>query len=329
MFLFLSRVNHVKIAIFNVITVMESSSAQSTYFIPKQECQPASSNMASSSKRQTRSNLIKQQAVKIKLETDVNELLEEKVKVKKARKKVVVSMEDNVTKEPIMPENWETVLKNIQIMRAKKDAPVDLMGAEKCADAENSQEVLRFQVLVSLMLSSQTKDQITFAAMEKLRKHGLSVENIINTDEEVIAKLIHPVGFWKKKASYIKKTATILAEHYNSDIPETVEELCKLPGVGQKMAVLTVNIGWDKTVGIGVDTHVHRIANRLGWTRQPTKTPESTQKELEDWLPRSLWNEVNVLLVGFGQQHCTPVKPHCSTCLNRDLCPVGKSHVNR
>lgn len=155
----------------------------------------------------------------------------------------------------------------------------------------------------------------------------------------------------QKKASYIKKTAAILAEHYNSDIPETVEELCKLPGVGQKMAVLTVNIGWDKTVGIGtwwwpwyatqslianilfsflgVDTHVHRIANRLGWTRQPTKTPESTQKELEDWLPRSLWNEVNVLLVGFGQQHCTPVKPHCGTCLNRDLCPVGKSHVNR
>ena len=80
---------------------------------------------------------------------------------------------------------------------------------------------------------------------------------------------------------------------------------------------------------VGVDTHVHRIANRLGWTRRQSKTPEHTQKELEDWLPRSLWDEVNVLLVGFGQQRCTPVKPQCGGCLNKDLCPVGKSHVNR
>ena len=80
---------------------------------------------------------------------------------------------------------------------------------------------------------------------------------------------------------------------------------------------------------VGVDTHVHRIANRLGWTRQPTKTPEDTQKDLEDWLPRPLWDEVNVLLVGFGQQHCTPIKPQCSTCLNKNLCPVGRSLVEK
>lgn len=120
------------------------SSAKSPYITSKQEYQPASSNTSSPSKRQTRSNLIRQQALKLKLETGVNELLEEKVKIKKARKRVVVSSEENVTKEPFMPENWETVLKNIQIMRAKRDAPVDLMGAEQCADTESSLEVRFF-----------------------------------------------------------------------------------------------------------------------------------------------------------------------------------------
>lgn len=150
---------------------------------------------------------------------------------------------------------------------------------------------------------------------------------------------------FQRKASYIQRTASILKEKYNGDIPKTVPELCQLPGVGQKMAVLCVNIAWENVVGIGkqaqpwdccwitypliqagVDTHVHRIANRLGWTRPPgTKTPEATQKELEDWLPPHLWGEVNVLLVGFGQQICTPLRPQCGTCLNRDICPVGKT----
>ena len=114
-----------------------------------------------------------------------------------------------------------------------------------------------------------------------------------------------------------------MAEKYNNDIPDTVEELCKLPGVGPKMATLCVNIGWNNIIGIGtvpfstatklkvllklnlvyflgVDTHVHRIANWLGWTRIPTKLPEATQKALEEWVPRSLWGEMNHLLVGFG-----------------------------
>jgi len=75
----------------------------------------------------------------------------------------------------------------------------------------------------------------------------------------------------------------------------------------------------------GVDTHVHRITNRLGWTLKATKTPEKTREALEDWFPRPLWSELNVLLVGFGQQQCTPVKPKCSTCLNQNLCPFGKT----
>jgi len=117
----------------------------------------------------------------------------------------------------------------------------------------------------------------------------------------------------------------MLAQQYNEDIPRSVKELCQLPGVGEKVAVLTVNHAWEDAIGIGVDTHVHRITNRLGWTFKGTKTPEKTRQVLEGWLPHSLWSELNMLLVGFGQQQCTPVKPKCSTCLNRQLCPSSKT----
>ena len=89
----------------------------------------------------------------------------------------------------------------------------------------------------------------------------------------------------KRKAQYLKKTAQILKDKYGGDIPNSVKELCDLPGVGPKMAYLTMTAAWNKCVGIGVDTHVHRISNRLGWTRRTTKEPEQTRKELEDWLP--------------------------------------------
>ncbi|KAK7068350.1 Endonuclease III-like protein 1 [Halocaridina rubra] len=221
------------------------------------------------------------------------------------------------------PPNWQEVLENIRMMRSMRDAPVDQMGAEKCPDKESCPEVYRFQVLISLMLSSQTKDQITHAAMTKLRAHGLTVQNILDTSDEVFGQLIYPVGFWKKKITYIKKTCTILKEQYNSDIPPTLQEMCKLPGVGPKMAHLCMDIAWGKLTGVGVDTHVHRISNRLGWTGRTTKTPENTRKALEAWMPESIWSETNLLMVGFGQQICLPVGPLCHQCLNNKLCPYG------
>merc|ERR1711981_824289 len=117
--------------------------------------------------------------------------------------------------------------------------------------------------------------------MTRLKQNGLTVDNFINTDDEILGKLIYPVGFWKKPT------------------------------------------------GIGVDTHVHRITNRLKWVSGPkssnTKTPEETRKLLESWLPVSKWIEINWLFVGFGQQICRPVNPKCNECLNRDLCPVRKA----
>lgn len=222
------------------------------------------------------------------------------------------------------PTNWREQLANIREMRKSRDAPVDSQGCEKTADADESPETVRYQVLISLMLSSQTKDQVTFAAMEKLKAYGLTIENILKTPSSKIGELIYPVGFWKKKADYMKETTQICAEKYNGDIPPTVEELVKLPGVGPKMAHITMNVAWGKVTGIGVDTHVHRISNRLGWVKKPTKLPEDTRIAVESWLPREEWDEINLLLVGFGQQTCLPVGPQCETCLNCKICPEGR-----
>ncbi|MCI4393949.1 hypothetical protein PGIGA_G00163360 [Pangasianodon gigas] len=226
-----------------------------------------------------------------------------------------------VKKERWEPPDWRRQLSFIREMRSERDAPVDQMGAEKCYDPQAPPKVMRYQVLVSLMLSSQTKDQVTAAAMERLRAHDLSVTSILKMDEDKLGKLIYPVGFWKTKAKYLKQATEMIHREFGGDIPDTLEGLVCLPGVGPKMAHLAMAIAWNRVSGIGVDTHVHRISNRLGWTRATTKNPEETRRALEEWLPRDLWSEINWLLVGFGQQVCLPISPLCATCLNQDTCP--------
>ncbi|XP_061686650.1 endonuclease III-like protein 1 [Syngnathoides biaculeatus] len=219
------------------------------------------------------------------------------------------------------PPDWKKQLGHIREMRRSRDAPVDNMGAEKCYDADAPANVRRFQVLVSLMLSSQTKDQVTSAAMQKLKAHGCTAEKLLSTDDEMLGKLIYPVGFWRSKVKFLKMTAAMLVKDYGGDIPDSVEALVRLPGVGPKMAHLAMDIAWNQVSGIGVDTHVHRISNRLGWLMKRTKNPEATRKALQEWLPRDLWSEINWLLVGFGQQVCLPTNPLCSLCLNQHVCP--------
>ncbi|XP_030750493.1 endonuclease III-like protein 1 [Sitophilus oryzae] len=222
------------------------------------------------------------------------------------------------------PPHWEVILENLKEMRKDFDAPVDsFVDSKKCPDEKP--EVVRYQTLLSLMLSSQTKDPVTEAAMARLKDHGCTVENILNTSDEDLGKLIIPVSFWKTKVKYIKNTTEMLKQKYNGDIPKTAEELCKLSGVGPKMAHLCMKEAWGEITGIGVDTHVHRISNRLGWVN--TKTPEETRKALESWLPFDLWWEANLLLVGFGQQRCQSLRPQCHTCLNKNLCPYGMKYI--
>ncbi|GIY04535.1 hypothetical protein CEXT_583291 [Caerostris extrusa] len=223
------------------------------------------------------------------------------------------------------PENWREVLDNILKMRKQHVAPVDSLGCEECPEKDAQPEVFRYQTLISVMLSSQTKDEVTHAATQRLIAHGLTIDSILATPDERIGQLIYPAGFWKTKVKFIKNTTQILKDQYSGDIPRNFRELCMLPGVGPKMAHIVMSVAWDDTVGIAVDTHVHRISNRLGWVPKPTKEPEETRSALEKWLPKDEWKAINVTLVGFGQTICRPVGPNCEKCFNSNLCPFGRS----
>uniref|UniRef100_A0A8C6CRN7 DNA-(apurinic or apyrimidinic site) lyase n=1 Tax=Moschus moschiferus TaxID=68415 RepID=A0A8C6CRN7_MOSMO len=149
------------------------------------------------------------------------------------------------------PQDWRQQLDNIRTMRSRKDAPVDQLGAEHCFDPSASPKVRRYQVLLSLMLSSQTKDQVTAGAMQRLRARGLTVDSILQTDDSTLGALIYPVGFWRSKVKYIKQTSAILQQRYGGDIPTSVAELVALPGVGPKMAHLAMAVAWGAVSGIG------------------------------------------------------------------------------
>ncbi|KXN84574.1 hypothetical protein AN958_12322 [Leucoagaricus sp. SymC.cos] len=226
----------------------------------------------------------------------------------------------------LAPDNWKVVYDTIKVMRSRITAPADIMGCEQSKYKESDPKNRRFTTLVYLILSSQTKDEVTDAAVTKLRNAiggTLSVKAILSVDESVIAESINKVGFWRRKAGYIKQAAQRLRDDFDSDVPKTMDDLCSLSGVGPKMAILVLHVAWDINQGIGVDSHVHRITNRLGWHSKPTKDAEETRLNLQSWLPSELHREINLMLVGFGQIICTPTKPQCDACelSTKGLCP--------
>lgn len=223
------------------------------------------------------------------------------------------------------PANWAEIYDSVKEMRKTAIAPVDTMGCETLAEEHLTARDKRFQTLIALMLSSQTKDTTNAIAMRRLQTElphpGLTLENILAVDPVKLNELIYVVGFHNNKTRYIKATAPILRDQYGGDIPSTVEGLMSLPGVGPKMAYLCMSAAWGETVGIGVDVHVHRITNLWGWHK--TKAPEETRLMLEAWLPREKWHEINHLLVGFGQTICLPMGRKCGECQlsEKGLCP--------
>lgn len=181
-----------------------------------------------------------------------------------------------------------------------------------------------FHILVSTMISLRTKDEVTSAASKRLLTRAPDPKKLAKLSEAEIAKLIYPSGFYNTKAKNLKSTAKTLVSHYDGRVPESMEKLLELPGVGRKTANLVRNLGYGLD-GICVDTHVHRIANRLGWVQ--TTTPEQTESALEKVLPQKYWIQINELLVRFGQTLCNPVSPICSRCPIHEHCPrIG---VNR
>lgn len=174
-----------------------------------------------------------------------------------------------------------------------------------------------FELLISTILSARTKDDVTYKAARKLFEKANTPVKIMRLSEQQIIELIYPVGFYKTKAKNIKKTSAIIHEKYNDRVPDKLEELLKLPGVGRKTANLVIAVAFKKD-GLCVDTHVHRISNRLGIIK--TRNPEETEMKLREILPKKYWEIYNRLLVSFGQNICKPISPFCNICPISSYC---------
>ncbi len=182
-----------------------------------------------------------------------------------------------------------------------------------------------FEILISTLLSLRTKDAVTGQAAARLLAVAATPGTMIALDEARLRELIYPVGFYATKARRILAISRILLEKFDGRVPDTIEALTQLPGVGRKTANLVLVEGFGKEA-ICVDTHVHRISNRIGYVR--TKSPDKTEAALRRKLPRRHWVRYNEILVAFGQTICRPVSPLCSQCPAAALCPsigVAKS----
>lgn len=175
-----------------------------------------------------------------------------------------------------------------------------------------------YRVLVSTLISLRTKDEVTLEASKRLFRIAPDIKSLSQMQPEQIAELIKPAGFYKRKGEQIKKVATIIVNDFNGIVPDDMDTLLSLPGVGIKTASLVLNLGYGIDA-VCVDCHVHEIANRLGWV--DTKTAENTEKRLREILPQRFWIPLNELLVRYGQKVCTPVSPFCSKCPENGRCP--------
>jgi endonuclease III len=183
----------------------------------------------------------------------------------------------------------------------------------------------KFKTLIITILSSRTTDKTLLKIHDRLFSKIKTMDDLRILSTKDIEKLIYPVGFYRNKAKYLKKLPEVLDKEFNGKIPNTVDGLIKLPGVGRKVANVVSVVAFGN-YDIGVDTHVHRIMNRLGYVK--TKTPNETEKALRGKLPREYWKDINYILVAFGQNLCTPLSPFCSKCPVRKYCKrigVGNS----
>jgi endonuclease-3 len=183
-----------------------------------------------------------------------------------------------------------------------------------------------FVILISTLLSLRTKDEVTAEATDRLLALASTPEEMLKVSRDKIARTIYPVGFYRNKAKTIHHVCRELIDRFNSRVPDDLDELLSIKGIGRKTANLVITLAYGKD-GICVDTHVHRISNRLGYVT--TKSPDETEMALRDKLPRRYWIIYNTLLVFFGRKTCKPVSPVCSTCPIRKYCDRTGVTVSR
>jgi endonuclease-3 len=201
-------------------------------------------------------------------------------------------------------------------------------AVEKIAKIAEERRDNAFEVLIGTMLSAQTRDAVTAEASDRLFRVARTPRAMAALTPMQIQRLIYPVSFYRHKARHVKHTCQLIMSRFGGNVPSTMEELLTLPGVGRKTANLVLILAHRSRGNICVDTHVHRISNRLGWVR--TRTPEQTEQELYRVVARRYWPVVNLYLVTWGQNVCRPVYPRCPVCAINDLCPrIGVTKVGR
>ena len=196
---------------------------------------------------------------------------------------------------------------------------MELPAVEKIA-AERQERP--FDVLISTMLSAQTRDPVTAAASARLFRVARTPRALAKLSVRRIERLIYPVSFYRHKARHVKATCRLLVERFGGRVPGRLDDLLTLPGVGRKTANLVLILSFKSQSNICVDTHVHRISNRLGWVE--TRTPDETEQALYKATDRRWWPYINLYLVTWGQNVCRPVYPRCGECVIRAHCATGR-----
>ncbi|SMN20028.1 similar to Saccharomyces cerevisiae YAL015C NTG1 DNA N-glycosylase and apurinic/apyrimidinic (AP) lyase involved in base excision repair [Maudiozyma saulgeensis] len=240
-----------------------------------------------------------------------------------------------------VPSNFWPIFSRVRKMRSQMlTTPVDTMGCPRIPVLVSKQFGItrsqmrpidyRLQLLVSLILASQTKDETVTKAMHNIMSYcfaelhdprGISLLSLSKVPRSTLEQLIKSTGFYKRKAFYIEKTVQKLAQDFNGDIPGTISEMISLPGVGPKIGYLALQKSWGLIDGICVDVHVHRLCRLWKWVDpQDCQTAEQTRVSVERWLPRELWYDFNTILVGFGQIICGPKIRRCNICLANKVC---------
>ena len=198
-------------------------------------------------------------------------------------------------------------------------------AVEKIAEQQQEDP---FQVLIATMLSAQTRDAVTATVSERLFSVARTPEAMVKLAVKQLEALIYPASFYRNKAVHVKQTCEQIISRFAGRVPTTMDDLLTLPGVGRKTANLVLILAHKSNRNICVDTHVHRISNRLGWTM--TRTPDETEQALYAVTNRRWWPVVNLYLVTWGQNVCRPVYPLCGSCVLQDLCPrIGVAKVGK
>lgn len=208
------------------------------------------------------------------------------------------------------------VVERVMRTLAREIDGMELPAVEKISEEYKEDP---FQILIGTILSARTQDATTHAASTRLFRRARAPRTMAKLPVKEIEKLIYPVSFYRNKARFVKATCAALVERFGGRVPNTLEELVTLPGVGRKTANLVMILGFQSLRNICVDTHVHRIANRMGWVR--TREPNDTEQALYKATEERWWPYINLYLVTWGQNVCRPLYPRCGQCALAAICP--------